>query len=69
MHEHPSPTDMNLFYAGDPIVIGFQQTLYPVAEDAGPVTVCAAVLSGQIGNRTFTVAYTTSEDSAQGETS
>ena len=49
-------------------MIGLTETDVFVDEDVIGVTVCARVMSGTIGNRTFTVTYSTgdSNDTAMG---
>ena len=60
---------MASYYAGEDVVIGFEQPSYTVGEGDGTVTVCTRVLSGTIGNRTFTVDYETVNDVAMGKIS
>jgi hypothetical protein len=46
-----------------PVIIGFEQTMYMVDEEAGQVTVGVAVLDGVL-NRTVDIAFTTQDGSA-----
>ena len=45
------------------MIIGFEQTLYSVDEEAGRVTVSVAVLDGTL-NRTVAIGFATEDDTA-----
>ena len=53
-------------YVDEDVVIGFKSSSYTVDEGDGTITICAQVISGTIGSRTFTVEYQTGSGAATG---